>query len=166
MPKGIPADTETLLLNHNRISDLHDAIPALEHLLHLDLSNNELKQLGRGHIFMNFTRLRYLDLSKNEFKTLFAGVFRGLKRLEALMLRQGALRYIDEHAFDGLENLRTLDLEENHVASVYLELFQSILNLHVSTKRRKMRKKSNAKFLQPLSIEVDYKVVQLIFFLL
>lgn len=37
---------------------------------------------------MNFTRLRHLDLSGNEFKTLFAGVFRGLKRLETLLMRK------------------------------------------------------------------------------
>lgn len=132
VPRGIPGDTETLLLANNRLADLHDQLPQLESLLHLDLSHNQLKQLGRGHIFMNFTHLRYLDLSGNEFKTLFAGVFRGLKRLEALIMREGSLKYIDEHAFDGLENLRTLDMEQNHISSVYLELFQSILNLHVS----------------------------------
>lgn len=47
-------------------------------------------------------------------------------------MKDGQLRYIDEHAFDGLENLRHLNMENNLIASVYLELFQSILNLHVS----------------------------------
>lgn len=47
-------------------------------------------------------------------------------------MTNGLLRYIDEHAFDGLENLRHLSLEGNQLSSVYLELFQSILNLHVS----------------------------------
>ncbi|KAI1294870.1 Leucine-rich repeat neuronal protein 1 [Halotydeus destructor] len=131
VPRGIMFDAETLVLSSNRLVDLHEQLPSLDHLLHLDISNNRLKQLGRGHIFMNFTRLRYMDLSQNEFRTLFAGVFRGLKRLEVLLLTDGSLRYIDEHAFDGLENLRVLDLRGNHITSVYLELFQSILNLHI-----------------------------------
>lgn len=137
---GIPHDTESIDLSHNQLNDLHNKVPAIvsEHLLHLDVSFNEIRQLGRGtgrdgtHIFANFTHLRHLDLSGNHLKTLFAGVFRGMKRLESLIMRQGELRYIDEHAFDGLENLRHLDLESNQIASIYLELFQSILNLRVS----------------------------------
>jgi hypothetical protein len=131
---AIPHDTESIDLSHNQLNDLHNKIPAAvsEHLLHLDVSFNEIRQLGRGHIFTNFTHLRHLDLSGNHLKTLFAGVFRGMKRLESLIMSQGELRYIDEHAFDGLENLRHLDLESNQIASIYLELFQSILNLRVS----------------------------------
>lgn len=137
---AIPHDTESIDLSHNQLNDLHNKIPTAvsEHLLHLDVSFNEIRQLGRtgagagGHIFTNFTHLRHLDLSGNHLKTLFAGVFRGMKRLETLIMRQGDLKYIDEHAFDGLENLRHLDLESNQIASIYLELFQSILNLRVS----------------------------------
>lgn len=131
---AIPNDTESIDLSHNQLNDLHNKIPAAvsEHLLHLDVSFNEIRQLGRGHIFTNFTHLRHLDLSGNHLKTLFAGVFRGMKRLESLIMREGELKYIDEHAFDGLENLRHLDLESNQIASIYLELFQSILNLRVS----------------------------------
>ena len=131
---AIPHDTESIDLSHNQLNDLHNKVPAAvsEHLLHLDVSFNEIRQLGRGHIFTNFTHLRHLDLSGNHLKTLFAGVFRGMKRLESLIMREGELKYIDEHAFDGLENLRHLDLESNQIASIYLELFQSILNLRVS----------------------------------
>ena len=131
-------------LSSNRLSlEVVRKLPSKvgERLLLLDLSRNELRQLSHtsmsggssgGHAFANLTHLRHLILSGNRVKTLFAGVFRGLKRLESLVMRDGQLRYMDEHAFDGLENLRLLDLEDNEIASIYLELFQSILNLHVS----------------------------------
>lgn len=46
VPRGIPFDTETLLLSNNELTDLHEQLPQLDQLLHLDLSRNKLKQLG------------------------------------------------------------------------------------------------------------------------
>ena len=134
VPLPLPLDTESFIFSHNQLQDLHNQIhgDSLQHLVSLDLSFNSIRELGRGHLFLNFTHLKHLDLSGNHFKTLFAGVFRGMKRLETLIMREGQLKYIDEHAFAGLDNLRHLDLESNLIASVYLELFQSIVNLHVS----------------------------------
>ncbi len=73
-----------------------------------------------------------MDISHNSFRQLFAGVFRGLRRLECLVLSDGQLKYLDEHAFDGLEMLNELILNNNQLSSIYLELFQSISNIHVS----------------------------------
>lgn len=133
---GWPHDLEVIYLQGNQLDDLHEQLPvaSVEHLYYLDLSGNQIKKLGRGQIFANFGHLRYLDLSRNAFRTLFSGVFRGLKRLEALIIMDGQLRYVDEYSFDGLENLRHLNLHGNYITSIYLELFQSILNLHVSNK--------------------------------
>lgn len=49
-----------------------------------------------------------------------------------LDLSNGHIKYIDEHAFDGLDMLKELNIENNQLSSIYLELFQSILNLSVS----------------------------------
>lgn len=121
-------------VSHNRLQDLENKIPVriADRIWQLDVSYNEIRDLGRNHVFSNLSHARHVILSGNHFKTLFAGVFRGMKRLESLVSRNGDLRYMDEHAFDGLENLRLLDLNSNDIASIYLELFQSILNLHVS----------------------------------
>lgn len=138
VPEHLLSDGEAgsivLDLSHNQLDDLHNKLPVRfgDRIWQLDVSYNEIRQLGRSHVFANLTHVRHLILSGNHFKTLFAGVFRGMKRLESLVSRHGDLKYMDEHAFDGLENLRHLDLESNEIASIYLELFQSILNLHVS----------------------------------
>ena len=126
-----------LIVSNNSIGSLHDLsiiIPShqIDCLIEIDLSSNGIDHLGRGHVFYNQSHLRVLDLSHNKFRTLFAGVFRGLKRLEFLIMNNGHLKYIDEHGFDGLEMLKHLDLSSNQISSVYLELFQSISNLHVS----------------------------------
>ena len=125
-------DTESLVLTHNLIEDLYEQFPTFDRLQELYLSHNQINHLGRGHTFYNLTHLRLLDISHNKFRTLFADVFRGLKRLEVLDLSNGHIKYIDEHAFDGLEMLKELNIENNQLSSIYLELFQSILNLSVS----------------------------------
>jgi Leucine-rich repeat (LRR) protein len=114
------------------MEDLYEQLPTFDHLQELYLSHNQINHLGRGQTFNNLTHLKVLDISHNKFRTLFADVFRGLKRLEVLDISNGHLKYIDEHAFDGLEMLKELDIENNQLSSIYLELFQSILNLSVS----------------------------------
>ena len=133
IPKHMAFNTESLILSHNNLESLYRQLPThLDHLYELDVSYNKLRQLGRTHLFINYAHLRRLDLSGNHFKTLFGGIFRGLKRVEWLIMQRGQLRFIDENAFAGLENLQVLDLQANQITSIYLELFQSILNLNVS----------------------------------
>ena len=133
---SIPKHTQSLWLSGNRL-DLYSFVSInhhQDHLIELDLSNNSITTLGRSsaHPFLSLVHLRYLNLSSNGFKTLYSGIFRGLKRLERLDINSGQLKYIDEHAFDGLENLQQLNLKDNRISSIFLELFQSIINLHVS----------------------------------
>ncbi|XP_064476146.1 leucine-rich repeat neuronal protein 1-like [Ornithodoros turicata] len=129
IPMGIPLDAESLLLNSNELIDLHNQIPSLRNLVELDLSRNHIKQLGRGIIFHNITRLRYLDLSRNEFKTLFNGVFRGVIRLETLLMNGVQIKFIEEHVFDSMHHLRVLAVDHNHLPSIYPEWFQDLISL-------------------------------------
>lgn len=132
VPPSVPLEVESLKLSHNNIESLTNELRVFRYLREIDLSSNKLTELAPNQIFLNQTQLRFLDLSSNQLKSLDGGVFAGLRRLKTLVITNGFLKYIDEHAFDGLENLRELDLENNRLNSVYLELFQSIVNLEVS----------------------------------
>ncbi|XP_076357721.1 uncharacterized protein LOC143250700 [Tachypleus tridentatus] len=129
IPKNIPLQTELLFLSDNRLTNLVKQIPFLPRLLELNLSTNEIKQMGRGSIFQNLTELRLLDLSNNKFRTLFNGVFRGLYKLETLVVTNGHLKFIDEHVFDGMSNLKHLNLRENSIHSLSVEWFYDMMNL-------------------------------------
>lgn len=129
VPVGLPSDTEALLLNENQLTDLHNQIPSLRSLVELDLSRNHIKQLGRGIIFHNISRLKFLDLSHNEFKTLFNGVFRGVVHLETLLMNNVQIKFIEERVFDGMRQLRKLTVDRNHLPSIYPEWFQDLLAL-------------------------------------
>ncbi|KAH8020624.1 hypothetical protein MRX96_018248 [Rhipicephalus microplus] len=129
VPVGLPSDTQALLLNSNQLTDLHNQIPTLRSLVELDLSRNHIKQLGRGIIFHNISRLKFLDLSHNEFKTLFNGVFRGIVHLDTLLMNSVQIKFIEERVFDGMRLLRVLTVDRNHLPSIYPEWFQDMLAL-------------------------------------
>ncbi|XP_013786310.2 leucine-rich repeat neuronal protein 1-like [Limulus polyphemus] len=129
IPDNIPLHTELLFLSENRLTNLVKQIPFLPRLLDLNLSTNQIKQLGRGSIFQNLTELRLLDLSNNKFRTLFNGVFRGLYKLETLIITNGHLKFIDEHVFDDMSNLKHLNLRENSIHSMPVEWFYDMMNL-------------------------------------
>ncbi|GFT92541.1 leucine-rich repeat neuronal protein 1 [Nephila pilipes] len=129
VPQGLPPDTATLLLNSNNLTDLYGQLPPLSSLLTLDLSRNQLKQLGRGLIFHNFSRLQSLDLSHNDFRTVFNGVFRGIHQLHTLLMTHGQIKFIEEHVFDGLTQLRRLHLSHNQLNAIFPEWFRELSQL-------------------------------------
>ncbi|XP_013794898.1 leucine-rich repeat neuronal protein 3-like [Limulus polyphemus] len=130
-PEAVPLNTQSLLMSGNRFVDLLNKIPFLPRLLELDLSNNLIKQLGRGSIFQNVTELRFLDLSFNKFRTLFNKVFRGIHKLETLFITNGHLKFIDEHVFDDMNKLKRLNLKGNAIHSMPAEWFYDMINLEV-----------------------------------
>ncbi|GFQ68031.1 leucine-rich repeat neuronal protein 1 [Trichonephila clavata] len=129
VPQGLPSNTVTLLLNSNNLTDLYGQLPPLPSLVQLDLSRNQLKQLGRGLIFHNFSRLQSLDLSHNDFRTVFNGVFRGINQLHTLLMTHGQIKFIEEHVFDGLTQLRKLHLSHNQLNAIFPEWFRELLQL-------------------------------------
>lgn len=160
----LPSDTESLIMSHMSLVDISkQLIPILtgnelNHLTEVDLSFNNIKQLGHGSTsrlsssnvnsngaggggtytgrslfnFASGQHLTYLNLAHNEFKSISSGIFYGLKRLKVLNLSNGLIKFIDERAFDGLDSLQILNLQGNFISIIYLEIFQPILNLRVS----------------------------------
>ncbi|XP_015912738.1 leucine-rich repeat neuronal protein 1 [Parasteatoda tepidariorum] len=129
VPEGIPPETNALILQSNNLTDLYNQLPPLNSLLLLDLSHNQIKQLGRGLIFHNFTNLQVLNLSYNDFRTVFNGVFRGIHRLRILVMTHVQIKFIEEHVFDGLRELRRLNLDHNQLNAIFPEWFKELPKL-------------------------------------
>lgn len=129
VPREIPPDSQSLILQNNNLSDLYGQLPPLQSLLLLDLSHNQIKSLGRGLIFHNFTELLVLNLSYNEFRTVFNGVFRGIHRLRFLIMTHVQIKFIEEHVFDGLRELRQLHLAHNQLNAIFPEWFRELPQL-------------------------------------
>ncbi|XP_054707026.1 leucine-rich repeat neuronal protein 1-like [Uloborus diversus] len=126
VPRDIPPDLEALLLSDNQLTDLYGQLPELPDLQMLDLSSNQVKQLGRGLIFHNLGELRTLNLSYNDFRTVFNGVFRGIHKLRLLAMTHVQIKFIEEHVFDGLKELRRLHLSHNQLNAIFPEWFRDL----------------------------------------
>jgi Leucine-rich repeat (LRR) protein len=105
-------------LSGNRLKDfssahLHMFGPALEFL---DLSNNELQNLGKG-AWTTLTGLRVLKLNSNKIRSLAgaADSWSTLNRLEELEMRENALRNLD--SLRPMQySIRRIDFSSNRIA--------------------------------------------------
>ena len=75
-----------------------------------------------GNIYgMNFDHNRMTNLSAN--------IFKPAAKLVTISLRNNALTYIDEMAFDGLFNLLVLHLQKNYIYEFFPNTFKDLINL-------------------------------------
>lgn len=144
----IPSDTESLIIsrlnnnNNNNDDSILNVLSILinnniNRLFEVNLSWNKIKTLGhRSHnLFINNfnnQHLIYLNISHNFIKFITSDTFHSLKRLKSLDLSYNGIKYIDERAFHGLDSLQSLHLQHNSISIIYLDLFQSLLNVRVS----------------------------------
>jgi Leucine-rich repeat (LRR) protein len=78
--------------------------------------------------FVN-AKLEYLGMDFHWIQKLEANTFEGLKNLDQLSMKGGALVEIDVAAFNGLDSLRDLSLAENRLKSVLPGTLQNLLEL-------------------------------------
>ena len=142
----IPSDTESLDISNLKSQNNDESVLQvisllinnnLNHLLQVDLSFNKIKALGHRsrNLFinnLNSQHLIYLNISHNSIKFITGDAFHSLKRLKILDLSYNSIKFIDERAFNGLDSLQSLHLQHNSVSIIYLDLFQSLLNVRVS----------------------------------
>ncbi|XP_028332384.1 leucine-rich repeat-containing protein 3B isoform X2 [Gouania willdenowi] len=80
IPQDIPNDTMRVYLDFNLIATIPaNAFVGLPHLVELDLSHNELRQLEPGAFRGLSSSLRFLDLSFNKLINFNAEAFEGLQ---------------------------------------------------------------------------------------
>lgn len=101
----------------NNISAIQDkAFHNLKNLDALDLSNNNLRLIPSFETFSMIGQLRELDLSGNPIGPMLrTHVFKALRHLVRLELKDCKLQFIQSKAFSGLEALEWLILDDNEL---------------------------------------------------
>jgi len=97
-------------MRHNKLEILPTHFGGLWNLEVLDLSENNIKtfRLSEG----DFPKLKRLDLSKNQIQTLDAGLG-SLTELEYLNLSKNKIYELPQNVFRSMRNLKLIDLKEN-----------------------------------------------------
>ncbi|XP_074644226.1 leucine-rich repeat neuronal protein 1-like [Tubulanus polymorphus] len=130
-PQDVPSNAEALLLQGNAINVISEHLPKLTNLMELDLSDNDISNLGYMPLFENMTKLQYLSLSRNSLKMLYHGSFSGLVNLVELDLSDNNLENMETHAFGGLNSLKTINLGQNNLKTLLEEWLFGMSNLEV-----------------------------------
>lgn len=127
-----------LKLKRNKVQVFENSGDDLSRLEYLDLSGNLLRTLD-SEIFSKLSNsIRVIDLGSNLELNLTPGVFKNLKNLEELYLRNCQLeKYLDlagKESFCDLCSLNILDLSFNQIKTFDSEIFSftsklSVLNL-------------------------------------
>ncbi|MEQ2267656.1 hypothetical protein XENORESO_008804 [Xenotaenia resolanae] len=119
----------TLVLSWNSISQIEVAAFILTpHLLHLDLSSNQLGVLNSS-IFTGLTELKELLLIGNQIAQIMPGAFSDVNSLQRLYLSVNSLTTFPLGLFEdpgGPRNLTFLDLSHNRLSKLPIQSLLSV----------------------------------------
>lgn len=131
VPPGLPAGTQTLLLQSNSISRIDQTeLAYLANLTELDLSQNSFSD-ARDCDFQALPQLLSLHLEENQLSRLEDHSFAGLTSLQELYLDHNQLCRISPRAFAGLSNLLRLHLNSNLLRTIDSRWFEMLPNLEI-----------------------------------
>nr|ABB21164.1 variable lymphocyte receptor A [Eptatretus stoutii] len=129
IPINIPADTDRLDLQSNKLSSLpRTAFHGLNKLTYLNLQWNKLQTLPAG-VFDELKNLETLRIQQNQLKSLPSGIFDKLTKLTDLRLSSNKLQSLPEGVFDKLTKLTRLDLDYNQLKSLPSGVFDKLTEL-------------------------------------
>lgn len=131
VPTGLPSQTTSLDISHNKISHLNSPLSTElsgNKLLNLHLQQNLLTVLN-AKCFSNFNNLRTLDLSENVIYSIHVDAFGTLEMLTRLNLSGNRLEHLKHEWFQGLHNLVSLDLSRNRLRELSNVVFWSLHKL-------------------------------------
>ncbi|XP_029016286.1 amphoterin-induced protein 2-like [Betta splendens] len=124
LPLDLPSYATRLDLSHNALTALpSDWIPRRsDRLTTLVLSRNSIRQI-EAKAFAVSPHLLHLDLSINQLTLLNVSIFTGLGELKELLLFGNQIVQIDPRAFSGLHSLQRLYLSGNRLTVFPLGLY-------------------------------------------
>ncbi|RWS15558.1 Leucine-rich repeat neuronal protein 2-like protein [Dinothrombium tinctorium] len=128
VPITLNPELRELHLSHNQIRSVKASFSFYQSLEFLDLSNNNLADVGRKNFAVQHN-MRILFLNQNKISELSNQSFYGLTSLRLLNLNENALTALPSHAFAGLPQLEKLDLSRNQVSLIDAEAFAGLIKL-------------------------------------
>ncbi|XP_020670999.2 leucine-rich repeat-containing protein 24 isoform X2 [Pogona vitticeps] len=155
IPASIPPSTQTVFLQDNGVTQIHqqdlaplsglqylymqnNTISALEpgafrnqnRLLELALNGNRI-HLINSSIFKGLEHLRVLYLAGNQITRLLDFTFCDLERLQELHLQENSIEMLEQQALAGLSSLALLDLSKNNLHTISRVALQPLISLQV-----------------------------------
>ncbi|XP_074059094.1 leucine-rich repeat-containing protein 24 [Macrotis lagotis] len=155
IPPGIPPITQTVFLQDNSITQIHQAdLASLSGLQYLYMQNNSLWALEPGafvsqqqlvelalnrnrihllnsSIFKGLDHLRVLYLAGNQITRLLDFTFCYLPRLQELHLQENSIELLEDQALAGLSSLALLDLSKNQLSTISRDTLVPLASLQV-----------------------------------
>lgn len=125
VPFDLPGYATRLDLSHNRLTALHVGwiSQPLQWLVTLILGKNFIRSID-VNTFNVTPHLLHLDLSSNQLTVLNSSIFSGLKELKELLLFDNQIIQIDPGAFKDLCNLQRLYLSTNRLSVFPLVIYE------------------------------------------
>uniref|UniRef100_A0A8C5PPN6 Leucine rich repeat neuronal 1 n=1 Tax=Leptobrachium leishanense TaxID=445787 RepID=A0A8C5PPN6_9ANUR len=130
IPENLSVDTQVLLLQSNKISQLGWELQELTNLTELDLSQNHFQSIEDLSV-SNLSRLITLYLEENQLTELPDYCLKDLENLEELYINHNQINLIGPRAFSGLGKLLRLHLNANRLSIIDPRWFQDLPNLEI-----------------------------------
>ncbi|XP_070539499.1 toll-like receptor 4 [Ptychodera flava] len=111
-----------------RFENVPDKLPVFAS--YLDLSRNQIKEIGSDSFNKGLDQLKQLNLRRNGLNVLRGRPFSRLATLEHLDLRGNTLSSIPQNVFSDLKNLKTLILSWNVLAELHPTSFLGLGHLN------------------------------------
>jgi len=120
----VHANVKVLDMSHNNITQIGRGFlrPVERSLTHLHMGHNWLSNATR-EVFGNMPHLQWLDLNHNNLYEIDFDAFRNTKKLQVLYMSWNHLHDVPTELFRGLSNLRVVDLSGNRLRSLPDSLF-------------------------------------------
>ena len=132
--EGIPhfanPEMKVLKAKNNKISKLDGALGVYTNLEFLDLSENQLRHLGKNQ-FASCQKLHQLNISNNFLASLHAKTFKGLATVQSVDLSKNMLTTLVNQTFAPLETLVELRLSHNKINLIEDLAFAGLSRLRV-----------------------------------
>uniref|UniRef100_A0A8D3DKB4 Slit homolog 2 (Drosophila) n=1 Tax=Scophthalmus maximus TaxID=52904 RepID=A0A8D3DKB4_SCOMX len=134
VPRNIPRNTERLDLNANNLTKITKTdFAGLRHLRVLQLMENKITTIERGHIFSILYGIPILgkrnDLSENQIQGVPRKAFRGAVEIKNLQLDYNHISCIEDGAFRALRDLEVLTLNNNNISRLSVASFNHMPKL-------------------------------------